>query len=99
MFLLCGAMHGFTFDPDVNMASLRFGVRGHGQILTSFCDVRGGQLGIDIDELGHVVGFEFQAAAQMLPPELLDDPAHVRTRLSPDEIEAERRKRHGGDGQ
>jgi uncharacterized protein YuzE len=84
----------FAFDPEVNMASIHLGVRGEGTILTSFCnDVP--SLGIDVDALGYVIGFEFQAAAQRLPAELLDDPANIRTRLSQEGIQRERRERHG----
>ena len=82
-----------AYDPEVNMASIHLGVRGESPILTSFSnDVP--SLGIDVDAVGYVIGFEFQAAAQTLPAELLDDPANIRARLSQEGIERERRERH-----
>jgi hypothetical protein len=83
----------FAFDPEVNMASIHLDVRGHGTILTSFCD-EVPSLGIDAAAVGYVTGFEFQAAAQTLPAELLDDPRTIRTRLGQEGIEQERRERH-----
>jgi uncharacterized protein YuzE len=83
----------FTFDPEVDMALLHLGVRGEGQILTSFCETRSGELGVKLDDLGHIVGFSFNPASQMLAAPLLDDPEHVQTRLSSEEIERERRQR------
>jgi uncharacterized protein YuzE len=64
----------FSYDPDADAAYVRL-VEGHGaakQVVVDDDDLSN-PIVIDLDLEGHVVGFEFLHASEILPADLLDE--------------------------
>ncbi|GAB3946075.1 DUF2283 domain-containing protein [Corynebacterium tapiri] len=64
-----------TYDPEVDAAYLDIAEPGRlseRQISGITAEGLEGELEIDIDKDGRVIGIEFLAASEVLPPEVLD---------------------------